>query len=120
MAVVAITSKNSAAPLAPAAIALATTGDTLVYTADQGQELWLYNTDIAAIVVTIDGSGGTTVVIPNAAGATLSVASGLAVSVAAGSYAVVMLDKCKAYLTGTVAITAATGAKVYAAMVTPY
>lgn len=120
MAVVAITSKNSAAPFAPASIALATSGDTLVYTADQGQELYLYNTSGSDVVVTIDGSLGTTIAIPGAAGLTASVAAGLAVTVVAGSFATVMLDKCKAYLQGTVAISAATGAVVKAAMVTPY
>jgi hypothetical protein len=120
MAVVAVTSKNALAPVTPASILLAVSGDTLVYTADQGQELILCNTSASPVVVTIDGSAGTTITVPDTAGATLSVASGLAVTVAANSFAMVALDKAKAYLNGTVAITAATGAVVRAAIVTPY
>lgn len=120
MAVVAVTSKKSAAPITPASILLAVSGDTLVYAEDQGQELLLCNTSASPVVVTIDGSDGTTITIPNAGGATLSVASGLAVTVAANSFAVVALDRAKAYLKGTVAITAATGAVVRAAIVTQY
>jgi len=120
MAVVNVTSKNSALPLTPASIFLAVSGDTLVYTPDQGQELVLYNTSAAAVPVTLDGSDGTTVAVPNAAGATLSVAAGLVVSVPANSFAVVSLDKARVYLQGTVSITAATGAVVRAAILTPY
>ncbi len=120
MAVVTSTSKNSAAPVTLGSIALATSGDTLVYTANRGDELVLFNTSVAPVVVTIDGSTGTTVTVPGAAGATLSVASGLAVTVAAGSFAYVALDKASAYLRGTVAISAATGAVVQAAIVTQY
>lgn len=120
MAVVAVTSKNSAAPIAPADTPLATSGDTLVYTADQGQELWLYNESASSVDVTIDGSTATTVTVPGTGGATLSVASGLVVAVPAHSYKVVMLDSVKAYLTGTVSIVAATGAVVMAAMVSSY
>jgi hypothetical protein len=120
MAVVSATSKQAAAPIAPAAVALATSGDTINYVADQGQELWLYNTSGNDVVVTIDGSLGTTVAVPGAAGLTASVAAGLAVTVVANSFAVVMLDKAKAYLQGSVAITAATGAVVKATMVTNY
>ena len=93
MAVVTVTSKNSAAPIAPAGIFLAISGDTLVYTADNGQELYLYNTSASAVIVTIDGSLGTTVAVPGTAGGTLSVAAGLAVTVAANSFATVMLDQ---------------------------
>lgn len=120
MAVVAVTSKNSAAPVFPASILLATTGDTLVYTPDQGQELVLCNVTASAVLVTVDGSLGTTVVVPDTGGATFSVATGLTVSVPANGYAVVALDKAKAFLTGTVAVTAATAAAVRAAIVTPY
>ena len=120
MAVVSATSKNAAAPIAPTAVALATSGDTLNYIADQGQELWLYNTSGSDVVVTIDGSLGTTVPVPGGAGLTASVAAGLAVTVVAGNFAVVMLDKAKAYLQGSVSITAATGAVVKATMVTLY
>lgn len=120
MAVVTVTSKNVAGSVTLGSVALAVSGDTLVYTPDQGDELVMYNTSASPVVVTIDGSSGTTVAVPGAAGATLSVASGLAITVAANSFAYLALDKAKAYLNGTVAITAATGAVVKAAIVTQY
>lgn len=120
MAVVTVTSKNSAAPLAPASIILGTSGDTLVYTPGQGQELWLYNYTAGVITVTVDGSTGTTVVVPGAAGLTASVAAGLVVSVAANSFSVVMLDQAPAYLQGTISIVASAVTSIRAAMVTPY
>lgn len=121
MAVVTSTSKNSSAgPITPGSIALATSGDTLVYTAGQGDELVMYNTSASPVVVTVDGSAGTTVSVPGAAGSTISVAAGLAITVAANSFAYLNLDKASAYLQGTVAISAATGAVVKAAIVSQY
>lgn len=120
MTVVASTSKNVAGSFTPANIALATSGDTLVYVPGQGDELMLYNASASPVVVTIDGSTGTTVTVAGAAGATLSVAAGLTITVAANSFAYLNLDKASAYLQGTVAISAATGAVVRAAIVTQY
>lgn len=120
MAVVAVTSKNAPGAVTPAAITLATSGDTLVWTEGQNQELWLYNTTASSVVVNVDGSLGTTVVVPGTAGTTISVAAGLAVTVPANGFAMVSLDKASAYLQGVVAITAATGAAVKAVIVTPY
>lgn len=120
MATVPSTTKNSGGVVSPAAIALATSGDILTYVPNQGDELYLYNTSGSTVVVTIDGANGTTVAVPGAAGATLSVAAGLAVTVLAGTFAMVPLDKASAYLQGVVAISAATGAVVKAAIVTQY
>lgn len=117
MASVTATSKNVAGAQTPANILLATSGDTLTYTANTGQELWLFNTHTSDIVVTIDGSTGTTVVLPNAGGTTASIAAGLALTVTAGTFQTVVLDKISAYLSGTVSIVAATGAKVAASIV---
>ena len=117
MAVVTNTSKNALGQINPTAIMLATSGDTLTYTSGANQELHLFNTDVAPIVVTIDGAGGTTVAIPGAGGATASVASGLDITVAAGAPAVVRLDTVYSYLVGSVSIVAATGAKVAAYIV---
>ncbi len=117
MAAVPNTSKSVSGPFLATSILLATSGDTLTYTAGQGQELFLFNTDVSTIIVTIDGASGTTVVVPDTGGATLSVASGIAISVSAGTAKVVRLDTIAAYLNGVVAITAATGAKVAAAMI---
>lgn len=121
MAVVASTSKNSSAgPITPASILLALSGDTLVFKPGQNDELVMYNTSASAVVVTVDGSTGTTVAVPGTAGTTVSVAAGLAITVAANSFAYLNLDNASAYLQGTVAITAATGAVVRAAIVSPY
>lgn len=120
MAVVAVTSKNAPGAVTPAAITLGTSGDTLVWTEGQNQELWLYNTTASSVVVTIDGNAGTTIVVPGTAGTTLSVAAGLPITVPANGFAMVALDKASAFLQGTVAITAATGAAVKAVIVTQY
>jgi len=120
MAVVTSTSKNAAGPITPGSILLGTTGDTLTYVPNQGDELVMYNTSAAAIVVTVDGANGTTVPVPGTAGATLSVAAGLAITVAANSFAYLNLDKASAFLQGVVAISAATGAAVRAAIVSQY
>lgn len=114
MAAITNTSLSALGKISPTAILLATSGDTLTYTAGSNQQLVLFNTDVSPIDVVIDGAGGTTVVIPNAGGATTSVASGVTYSVAAGAYAVVRLDTISSYLQGVVSITAATGAKVSA------
>lgn len=117
MATIANTSKQVAGSFTVASIALATSGDILTYTADTSQELWLYNTSASPVVVTIDGAGGTTVVVPDTGGTTLSVAAGYTITVAANSFATVALDKIKAFLNGVVSISAATGAVVKAGIV---
>jgi hypothetical protein len=122
MAVVPSTSRTAnAGAFAPADIVLATSGDTLVYSAGSQQELVLVNGTVlggSAIVVTIDGSAGTTVPIVGGGDTTASVAAGYTISVPAGKSKVVMLDRIPAFLNGTVAITAATGAIVSASIIT--
>jgi hypothetical protein len=118
MAAVPATSKNVAGAFTATSILLATSGDTLVYNSGAGDDLVLCNTSASPVVVTVDGSAGTTVVVPGTAGTTLSVASGLAITVAANSYSILTLDKASSFLQGTVAISAATGAVVRAAIVT--
>lgn len=117
MAAVPITSKNVAGAFTPASILLAVSGDTLTYNVGASDDLVLYNTSASPVVVTIDGSTGTTVTVPGTAGTTLSVAAGLAITVAANSFSSITLDKASAFLSGVVAITAATGAVVRAAIV---
>jgi len=112
MAVVTNTLKNVLGSFTPTKVALATSGDTLVYTPNGGQELILANTSASSVVVTLDGASGTTVTVPGCGGATLSVAAGYAITVAANAYAVVRLDTVPAYLVGSVSISAATGAVV--------
>lgn len=112
MAVVVNNSKSVLGAFTPTKIALATSGDTLVYTANTNQELVLHNTSASDVVVTIDGSLGTTVPVAGVGAATFSVAAGLAISVTANQSAVVRLDTINAYLQGSVSIVAATGAVI--------
>lgn len=106
MAVIAETSTNVAGPFTPTNTVLSA-ADTLVYSS--GQTLIMYNVTASPVVVTIDGSAGTTVVVPNTGGTTLSVASGLAITVPANGFKVVSLDKVTAFLQGTVAVTGGVG-----------
>lgn len=117
MAVVVNTSKSVLGSVTPVQISLATSGDTLTYVPNASQELILVNTSASPVVVTIDGAGGSTIAVPGTGGATFSVASGYTVSVAASSTAIVMLDTISSFLQGVVAITAATGAVVKAAII---
>lgn len=120
MAVVPITSKNSNAPVSVSTILLATSGDTLNYMKNKGQELYLFNTSNSAVTVTIDGSDSGSVVVPGTAGTTISVASGLSIPIAANSFAYLVLEKAEFFLQGTVAITASTGSVIRASVVTTY
>jgi hypothetical protein len=116
MAVVPSVAKNTAGALNLTSIALATSGDTLVFTKNAGQELHLFNTSASPVVVTVDGSDGTTINVPDAGDITVSVAAGYPMTVPAGKFTILSLDKVAAFLKGTVAITAATGAVVQAAI----
>lgn len=106
MAAIADSSTNVAGPFTPTTVVLSA-ADTLTYSS--GQTMVLYNITASPVVVTLDGSGGSTVVVPDTGGTTLSVASGLAVTVPANSFKVVQLDKVKAYMLGTVAVTGGVG-----------
>lgn len=114
MAAIADTSRAALGQISPVLVTLATSGDTLTYTAGRNQELILYNTDVASRTVTIDGSGGTTVAVPGAGATTVSVASGITYTILAGAYAVVRLDTISAYCQGTVSIVADAGSVVKA------
>jgi len=117
MAAVINTSKSVLGSVTPVQISLATSGDTLTYVPNAAQELILVNTSASPVVVTIDGASGTTIPVPNTGGATFSVAAGYTVSVAASSTSIVMLDTISNFLSGVVAISAATGAVVKAAVI---
>lgn len=108
MAAIVDTSKQVAGPFT-ATKTILTASDTLTYTSGAGQELIMYNITASPVVVTIDGDGGTTVVVPDTGGTTLSVASGLAVTVPANGFEIVQLDKIKAYVAGNVAVTGGVG-----------
>lgn len=108
MAAIPNASKTGLGPINVAKTAL-TASDTLTYNANTGQELYMYNTTGTPVVVTIDGNAGTTVPVPGAGATTLSVASGLAVTVPANDFTLVKLDTISAYLKGVVGVTGGTG-----------
>lgn len=98
-------SKNGGAILQPAAALLSSTPRSVAFVLNSRQEVVLYNNSAGTVVVNIKGND---VVIPilSAGGATVSLTGGLSVSVTAGSFRLVALDKCYAYLQGSVGITA--------------
>ena len=114
MSTIVNTSKSVLGPFTPAKVSLATSGDILTFVPGANQELVLYNTSGSDVVVTVDGASGTTVPVPGAGALTVSVAAGLAITVTAGQFSVVRLDTIPSYLSGVVAISAATGAVVSA------
>jgi hypothetical protein len=93
---------------APVTIASTTLGasDTLVYTSGGHQLLILENTTGGSLTATITGSTAGTIS-PSGLGGTVSVASGFAITVAAGASKVIALDKISAYLSGTITVTGA-------------
>lgn len=82
--------------------------DTFTYTANTNQLLVLENTTGSPVVVTIDGSGATTIS-PTGYGGTVDVSGGYAISVPANSFKAVRLDTISAFLSGTIAVTGGTG-----------
>ena len=116
MALVPVTAKNVAGALNLNSITLGTSGDTLTWVPNAGQELHLYNSGGSPCVVTVDGSAGTTITVPNAGDITVSVAAGYPMTVPAGKFTILSLDKVGAFLQGNVSITAATGAVIQAAI----
>lgn len=119
MATVPTVSKNATTAITLNSIYLGTSGDTLQYQINTGQELWLFNTSNDTVTVTIDGNSGTVITIPGTAGTQLSVASGLPIALPGNSFAHLVLDKAQLYLQGQVAITASTGAVIKAVTVSP-
>jgi hypothetical protein len=119
MTQVPLASKNATTAVQLNSIYLGTSGDTLPYQVNTGQELWLFNTSSNSVTVTVDGSAGTTVTIPGTAGTQLSVAPGLPIVIPATSFAYLACDKAERYMQGSVAITASTGGVIRATLVTP-
>ena len=88
-----------------------TASDTLTYKPLGNQKLFLYNPTAAPVVVTIDGSGGTTLPV-SGIGGTIDVSAGKAITVPANDGVYVVLRVIDAYLQGTtVAVTGGTGLK---------
>lgn len=86
-----------------------TVADVLVYESTKKQLLVLNNVTAGSLTVTIDGADGATVSVPGLG--TVSVSSGLAVTLAAGDVKAVVLTSIRHYLQGAVAITGGTGIK---------
>lgn len=84
-----------------------TASDTITYDPTKLQLLVLHNPTGGALNVTIDGDGGTTVPIDGLG--SVSVASGLAVSVPAGEARAVKLSTVRHYLQGVVSLTGGAG-----------
>lgn len=80
--------------------------DTLTYSSGTKQMLELHNTTGGSLTVTITGSTATTIS-PPGYGGTISVASGLAIVLAAGVAKIVNLDTISAFLSGTITLTGA-------------
>lgn len=108
MATISNTSKSVAGPFNPTKTILSA-ADVLTWTSGQNAELILYNITAAPCVVTIDGSGASTVVVPGAGATTANLAAGLAVTVPADGFTVIRLDTISAYLAGTIAVTGGVG-----------
>lgn len=107
MATLASTSINVSGAFTPTKLALGAS-DTFTYVANANSMLMFYNTTASPVVITIDGSGGTTVDVPGT-GTTLSVSSGTTITVPANGFKAVRLDTISAYLQGTIAMTGGTG-----------
>lgn len=88
-----------------------TASDTFTYTPGAGQKLILWNTTASPVVLTFDGTGGTTVAVPRAYGlaGSVDVSAGKTVTVPASSTVILNADDYGAYLAGTVTITGGTG-----------
>lgn len=85
-----------------------TSSDTFAYASGTGQKLLLLNTTGSPITATITGSTATTIA-PPGLGGTVSVASGIAITVAAGALKRVSLDDISAYLSGVISISGGSG-----------
>lgn len=92
-----------------AAKATLSADDTITFDATRKQLLVLDNTTGGSLTVTLDGDGGTTVIVPGIG--SVSVAAGLAIVVAAGAQVAVMLNTVSAYCQGVVHLTGASTLK---------
>lgn len=84
--------------------------DTITFNAKKLQLLVLRNPTGGSLTATIDGDGGSTVSVPGIG--SVSVASGLGITVPAGESRAVLLSSISAYCQGVVTITGASGMKL--------
>jgi uncharacterized Zn-binding protein involved in type VI secretion len=118
MATVPVVAKSASSAVPLNSMPIATSGDTLQYTRNKGQELWLFNTSSSAVTVTIDGNAGVAVLVPGTAGTTVDVTAGLPISIPAEAFVYLPLDRAEAFLQGVVFISASTGSVVRAVVTT--
>lgn len=86
--------------------------DTLVYAA--GAELFIYNGTAGTITPNIDGDGAPTALeVPGGGTKDLSAGYTWPVAIAIGDVSMIPLDTIREYLAGTIALTAADGAKAW-------
>lgn len=107
MATLASTNVNVSGAFTPTKLSLGAS-DTFTYVANANSTLVFYNTTGAPVVITIDGSGATTVSVPNT-GTTVDISAGVAITVPANAFKAVRLDTISSYLAGTIAMTGGTG-----------
>lgn len=108
MAAISNTSKNVLGPFTPTKTVLSAS-DTLTYSSGLAQDLIMYNITGSPVVVTLTGASATTVAVPGCGASTLSVASGIAITVPANGFEVVRLDTIPGYLQGAVTVTGGVG-----------
>ena len=87
--------------------AVLTADDTITYDTRYKQLLQLRNTTASPVVVTLDGADGTTVAVTGIG--SVSVASGLAITVPANGVKSVVLSTVSAYCQGVVHLTGGVG-----------
>lgn len=86
-----------------------TASDVLTYNTAKQQLLVLENTTASPVVVTVDGSTGTTIAVGGYG--SVDVSAGKTITVPANGYQYVKLSAISAFLSGTVAVTGGVGVK---------
>jgi hypothetical protein len=107
MALIASNSLDAVAPVTIAKTTL-TAADTLSYSPSKLQTLFLRNTTVSPVTVTIDGSTAGSFA-PGGIGKTIDLSAGLAIVVPASGLVAVQLRQIARYLSGTVAVTGGVG-----------
>jgi hypothetical protein len=108
MATIAPTNIKTANGPITATVTVLTASDTFIYTPNGRQLMHLFNTTASPVVVTFDGSGGTTIS-PPGYGGTIDVSAGKAVTVPANGTVALNLDTISSFLQGTIAVTGGVG-----------
>lgn len=103
----AITATTVGTAVAAPTVTTLTAADTLTYNAAKRQLLLLQNTTGAPVVVTIDGSTGTTIAVGGYG--SVDVSAGKAITVPANGAQFVQLSAISTFLQGTVAVTGGVG-----------